>query len=83
MNEVATEYFYWQTSAGNATGAGVEQAAPFGNTAWISTNLEHAFELHGSTRSESTGGDVPEPATWVLAGVGLAAACVGKRMRKQ
>jgi hypothetical protein len=79
MNEVATEYFYWQTSADNDTGRGFEQPAPFGNTPWVGNNLEHAFELEGFIQSESQGEAVPEPATWILAGLGVAAGCVRKR----
>ncbi|MBL8237040.1 MAG: PEP-CTERM sorting domain-containing protein [Bryobacterales bacterium] len=81
MNETATEYFYWQTSAENGTGKGKEQAAPFGNTAWVDNNLEHAFELEGFAQSESQGEGVPEPSTWILAGLGLAAGCARRRAR--
>ncbi len=59
--------FYWATANKNGTETGHEQIAPFGGTNWFDNFQEHAFNLTGdATRA------VPEPATILLVGFGLA-----------
>lgn len=69
LSETTEEYFYWQTSSNNTTVRGMGQAVPFGND-WITSNLEHAFEIAGSV--SQSGNATPEPSTWVLVGAGIA-----------
>jgi hypothetical protein len=73
------EHFYWQTTNANATASGMQQAAPFGPTAWESTGLEHAFELDGVVQPGDVG-SVPEPSTFVLAGIALVACACRRAM---
>ncbi len=64
------EDFYWQTTNANATSRGVQQASPFGNGSWATTNLEHAFELDGRL-VQGASGEVPEASTFILSGLAL------------
>ena len=67
MSNTGNEDFYWQTTDANGTTRGREQAVPFGGSHWIDTNLEHAFELHGSAPAAAS--EIPEPGTFFLAGL--------------
>lgn len=65
-NNAFTDY-YWATAdfTGNTTNRGAEQSITPPDPNWASNGLEHAFEVFGDVT-------VPEPATYMLVGLGLA-----------
>jgi hypothetical protein len=64
LTETQYRRFFWETTASNATHAGMEDYTPFDDT-WGSNGREHAFILYGTSEV------VPEPASVLLLGTGL------------